>query len=127
MATLLGIDYGHKKIGVAVGQTVTGNAQPLIVVKVNGEMWRQMDKIFTQWQPQSVVVGKPKLADGKPHPLEKNIETFILEVKTRYNIKVYREDESLTSYEAAQWQDNRDALDAHAAAVILESWLRANV
>lgn len=128
MATLLGIDYGHKKIGFAVGQTVTENSQPLVIVKVNGEMWRNIDNIFEQWQPKIVVIGKPKLADGKPHPLEKMIETFIIELKVRYNTAIYREDESLTSFEAAEFQQKgrQDLLDAHAAALILESWMRAN-
>lgn len=128
MTTILGIDYGHKKIGFAVGQTITGNAQPLVIIKVNGEMWRSIDRIFSQWQPQKVVIGKPKLADGKPHPLEKLIESFIVELKARYNTGIYREDESLTSFEAEEYRQKgrQDLLDAHAAALILESWMRAN-
>ncbi len=126
MATILGIDYGHKKIGFAVGNSVLGTAKPLEVVFQNGEMWRKIDKIFTDWQPKKVVIGKPELADGKPHPLEKNIETFIIELKIRYNVMIYRENEAYTSFEAANLQQEKDIgkpLDALAAAVILESWM----
>lgn len=127
MATLLAVDYGHKKLGFAVGQTVTGTAMPLSVVAQNGEMWRKIDAIFKEWQPKAVVVGKPNLADGKPHPLEKMIESFINALEKRYNTTVYRENEALTSYEAAEYQQGKNAkstVDAHAAALFLESWLR---
>lgn len=131
MATLLAFDYGHKKIGVAVGQTITGTAMPLAVVAQNASLWREMDTIFSEWRPQAVVIGEPKLADGKPHPLEKMIESFIITLKKRYNVKVYREDEALTSFEAGEYQPQeankrgrRSSLDAHAAALFLESWLR---
>lgn len=129
MATFLGIDYGNKKIGFAVGQTITGSANPIEVIYQNGEMWQKIDTIFKQWQPQQVVVGKPELADGKPHPLEKKIESFIIELKIRYNVETFRENEAYTSFEAANLQNKKGAgkpLDALAAAVILESWMRSN-
>ncbi len=132
MATILGVDYGHKKIGFATGQTITGNASPLTVVKQNGEMWRTIDKIFDEWHIKTVVVGEPKLADGKEHPLEKAIQQFMQELTKRYNVTIYREDETLTSYEASEYQEYRRGkenplLDAHAAAIFLESWMRENI
>ncbi len=129
MATILGIDYGHKKIGFAVGNSILGTAKPIEVIFHNGEMWRKIDKIFTDWQPKKVVIGKPELADGKPHPLEKSIENFIIELKMRYNVVIYRENEAYTSFEAANLQQEKEVgkpLDALAASVILESWLRDN-
>lgn len=128
MATFLGIDYGHKKLGFAVGQSITETAQPLMVVPVNGAMWKKIDAIFSQWHPHGVVVGQPKLADGKTHPLEKAIETFINQLILRYNTAVYREDESLTSFEAGDYlrPGRQQLLDAHAAALFLQSWLRNN-
>lgn len=129
MATLIGIDYGHKKIGFAIGQTITGTANPLETIKQNGEMWRKIGLIFKQWQPIIAVVGQPLLADGKPHPLEKDIENFMIELKKRYNVKIYRENETLTSVEAREYQrSNRGLshLDAHAAAIFLESWMGHN-
>lgn len=127
MATLLAIDYGHKKIGFAVGQTVTGTAMPLTIVKQNGGMWCKIDGIFNEWQPKAVVIGEPKLADGNPHPLEKFIENFINSLEKRYNVIVYRENEALTSFEAGEYQQGNKTnqlMDAHAAALFLESWMR---
>ncbi len=130
VATLLAIDYGHKKLGFAVGQTITGTAMPLSIVKQNGEMWRLIDGMFKEWQPVAVVIGQPQLADGKPHPLEKMIEKLIFSLNERYNVAIYRENEALTSFEAAEYQtvENgvRKPVDAHAAALFLESWMRNN-
>ncbi|MGY0398701.1 MAG: Holliday junction resolvase RuvX [Ostreibacterium sp.] len=126
MATLIGIDYGSKKIGFAVGQTITGTATPLSVVYQNGKMWHLIDDIFFQWKPKLVIVGKPELADGALHPLEKKIESFIFQLKTRYNIQTYRINEAYTSFEAGFYQQDKGVLDAYAATIILESWLRLN-
>ena len=129
MATVIGIDYGNKKIGFATGQAITKSAAPLKVVFQNGDMWKNIDEIFTQWQPQLVIIGKPVLADGKKHPLEKTIETFIIDLKLRYGaIVVHRENEAYSSFEAGlrKQKRNRGApLDAEAAAIILESWMRS--
>ncbi|PIE46255.1 MAG: Holliday junction resolvase RuvX [Gammaproteobacteria bacterium] len=129
MGVLIGVDYGHKKLGFAVGQTVTGNARPLTIVAQNGGMWQKIDAIFNEWQPQAVIIGEPKLADGKPHPLEKLIENFINDLKKRYNAAIYRENEALTSFEASSYQqggERHQPVDAYAAALILESWMRCN-
>lgn len=128
MATLLGIDYGHKKIGFAVGQTITKTAKPLTVIKQNGEMWQQIGKLFEHWRPEKVIIGQPQLADGKPHPLEKLIENFIIELKTRYNAKIFRENEAYTSFEASLHRGAKKtkALDDYAAAILLESWMHSN-
>ncbi|PID66206.1 MAG: Holliday junction resolvase RuvX [Gammaproteobacteria bacterium] len=130
MATILGIDYGDKKIGFAVGQTITGSTNPLQVVYQNGEMWQKIDQIFQDWQVKTVIIGKPELADGRPHPLEKKIETFIIEMEMRYNVEIYRENEAYTSCEAQALQGGESTgkpLDAFAAAIILESWMRSNM
>ncbi len=131
MAVLLAIDYGSKKLGFAIGQTVTGTATPLTVVKQNGEMWRKIDAIFAEWCPQAVVVGEPKLADGKSHPLSSGIKKFIASLENKYDVSIYREDETLTSFEANEYRRQQSGkraplMDAHAAALFLESWMRTN-
>lgn len=124
---ILGIDYGTKKIGVAVGQSITKTANPLKIIKNNLAMENELAKIMKEWQPKVVVIGRPKLADGKPHPLEKGIENFIRVLKSSYNVGIYREDEALSSFEASHYTNERDAFDAYAAAIILESWMRQNL
>ncbi len=126
MSNILGIDYGHKKIGFAIGQTITGNCRPLTVILQNGEMWKNIDKLFNDWQPTTVVVGKPLLADGKEHPLEKPILKFIKQLTEKYGVDVYRINEAYTSFEAGQrmGDSHGKAVDAYAAAVMLESHMR---
>lgn len=124
---VLGVDYGNKKIGIAVGQSITKTSNPLKVIKNNGSMKIEIQKIMQQWNPKLVVIGQPKLADGKEHPLEKSIENFIQMLKSSYNVAIYREDEALTSFEASHYTNERDTFDAYAAAIILESWMRQNL
>lgn len=124
---ILGIDYGTKKIGVAIGQSITRTANPLKVINNNESMKIELAQIMKKWEPKIVVVGQPKLADGNPHPLEKGIENFIRVLKSSYNVAIYREDEALSSFEASHYTNERDAFDAYAAAIILESWMRQNL
>lgn len=124
---LLGVDYGSKKIGLAIGQSITKTANPLKIIKNNNSLVMQTAKIFKEWQPKIVVIGQPKLADGKIHPLEKGIENFIQILKSSYNVAIYREDEALSSFEASQYTNKKEPFDAHAAAIILESWMRCNL
>ena len=61
MPTLLGFDYGPRKIGVAVGQTVTGSATPLTTLRSRGERpdWPGIEALVREWQPSAAVVGLP--------------------------------------------------------------------
>ncbi len=127
MATVIGIDYGLKKIGFSVGQTITKTASPLEIITNNSELWVKIDVLMKDWRPEFLVVGEPKLADGTVHPLENSIENCIKKIKLIYNIDVYREDESFSSVEASRRKNNKrksKSIDDYAAAVILESWLQ---
>ena len=59
--TLLAFDYGDKHIGVAVGQTLTGTANPLESIRVTGARpdWAAISRIVETWQPDALVVGLP--------------------------------------------------------------------
>ena len=59
--TLLGFDFGTRSIGVAIGQEITGSAQPLRALKANDGVpnWEEIDKLLQEWQPDRVVVGLP--------------------------------------------------------------------
>ncbi len=121
------MDYGNKKIGISIGQSVTKTSNPLKVIKNNGSLEQEIKKVMQEWSPKLVIVGQPKLADGKVQPLEKGIENFIRMLKSSYNVEIYREDEALSSFEASHYTNERDAFDAYAAAIILESWMRQNL
>ena len=133
--TILAFDFGLRRIGVAVGQDVTGSASPLGVV-ANRESGVDHDAIaalIREWRPSGLVVGKPTHADGSPTDLEKPLEAFIAELE-RYNLPIETIDERYTSVEAERvLKDARAAgtrgriskasIDAAAAVFIAERYL----
>ncbi len=129
---LLGFDYGTKRIGVAVGQTFTGSARPLTIVRARDGKpdWEAVSRLIAEWQPAALVVGLPVHMDGTEHERTARAQRFGNQLAGRYNLPVHRVDERLTSYEAelelhAQGKGG-EALDAVAAQLILQSWLDAH-
>lgn len=135
--TMLAFDFGRRRIGIAVGQTLTGTANALAVVAVAREPdWQTIAKIVREWKPAGLVVGLPLDADGGDTDMSRDARAFGRQLKERYNIPVVFEDERLTSYGAEQrFVDARargglrrkDAVlkDAMAAQIILENWLQS--
>ena len=137
VGTLLAFDFGHRRIGVAVGQTLTGSASALAVVSVTTKPdWQTITGIINEWKPVALVVGLPLAADGGETDMSEDARRFGRQLEDRYGIPVLYEDERLTSFSAEQrFVDARaqgsmrrkDAVlkDAMAAQVILESWLQS--
>jgi putative Holliday junction resolvase len=135
--TLLAFDFGHRRIGVAVGQTLTGSANALAVVSVTTKPdWQTITDIIHEWKPVALVVGLPLAADGGETEMSEDARRFGRKLEGRYGIRVVFEDERLTSFSAEQRFVNaraqggmrrKDAAlkDAMAAQIILESWLQA--
>lgn len=130
MATLLGFDYGPKKIGVAVGQTLTGTASALETVRAQGQRpdWKRLERLIREWQPDALVVGLPFNMDGSEEAWSERVHRFCRQLQGRFGLAVHLIDERLTSLEARrrlrigeQVADER--LDAMAAKLILETWL----
>jgi putative Holliday junction resolvase len=124
--TVLGFDYGERRIGVAVGQTVTRTAGPLATLPArHGQPdWTALARLVAEWRPERFVVGLPTTADGAPHPLREAIERFARRLEGRYRRPVVFVDERLSSWAAeTDARDSRHGLDALAAARILETWL----
>ncbi|HET7674976.1 MAG TPA: Holliday junction resolvase RuvX [Gammaproteobacteria bacterium] len=133
--TALGFDFGLKRIGVAVGQTVTGSAADAGAIDArDGEPeWRAIERLAAEWRPQAIAVGIPYNADGSAQPLTARAENFARELESRLNVPVFRIDERLSSHAAeAELKAERQAgrrrlrktdIDSRAARLILESWL----
>ena len=123
--TYICFDYGEKRIGVAVGQTLTGTATPLETIRViNGKPdWEKITGLIRQWQPEALVVGLPVHMDDSRQAITDSAEKFSRQLEGRYLLRVFRAEERLSTYEARdRLKRNRD-LDPVAAQVILESWL----
>ncbi len=135
--TLLGFDFGTSFIGVAVGQELTGNTQPLVTLQANdGEpKWHEIDKLIDTWRADALVVGIPLELDGSRQEMTERAEQFAQELTKRYKIDVFHSDERLTSMEARHrlpsntkatlrrddWK-RKTILDQIAAQLILETW-----
>jgi len=125
---LLCFDYGEKRIGVAVGQTITRTASPLETVNVIKRIpdWESITRLINNWQPVSLVVGVPLTMDGSRQEMTEAASRFIRQLNGRYHLPVYEIDERLSSYEAKQRLGSSWGIDPVAAQAILETWLSEN-
>lgn len=123
--TLLGFDYGEKRIGVAVGQTLTATATPLTTVPVtrNQPDWNLISELIADWQPAALVVGIPLTMKDEAQPLTDLAAKFARQLEGRYHLPVYDADERLSSREARERIRSSHDVDPVAAQVILETWL----
>jgi len=101
VSVTLGFDYGRTRVGVAVGNTLTGTARalPALQCPEDEQGWRQLARVVGEWQPQQFVVGLP--VGNKAQALMDAIDAFAAELNTRFDRPVIRIDESLTSRSAA--------------------------
>ncbi len=132
--TYLGFDFGSKKIGAAVGQTITGTASPLQTIPAINQNpnWQIISQLITDWQPAGLVVGISRQTDGSDNPITPRMLKFCRQLEGRFKLPVYQQDETLSTFEAKQmlfddvnvsatrlWQ----VQDQLAAQLILQTWL----
>jgi len=129
--TIIGFDYGTKRIGVAVGQTLTHSATPVDTVNFirNKPDWEHIEKLIRQWNPDALVVGVPLSMDDKRQVMTDASEQFSRQLHGRFQLPVFNIDERLSSWEARDRLKDSYDIDAVAAQVILETWFsqRENV
>jgi putative holliday junction resolvase len=135
--TVLSFDYGLRRIGVAVGNTLTGTADALTTVAASDGMpdWTAVDRLVADWRPAALVAGVP-YNEGGDGRLAAAALRFAGELGERYGIEVHRVDERLTSREAEDAlrelrrsgakakRVRRGDVDREAARLLLLQWLR---
>ena len=128
---VLAFDYGTRHIGVAVGQSVTGNAAPLTALAARDGVprWEQIGALIEEWRPQRLVVGLPLNMDGTESELAVRARKFGNRLHGRFGLPVALWDERLSSFEARGHlleRGRRDfrgsGVDSLSAVLILESW-----
>ncbi len=129
----MGFDFGAVRIGVAVGETVTGLAHPLTMIPSEpvAQRFEQIEALLAEWQPHQVIVGLPTYLDGSVHEMTQRCRRFGNQLHGRFNLPVDWVDERLSSAEAAQRlqqagksaRDSKDLMDAIAAQILLQQWL----
>jgi len=133
--TILAFDFGLRRIGIAIGQDITGTASPLGTVRNRDECvdHAAIAGLIKEWRPTGIVVGMPSHADGTPSKMQAPIEAFILELE-RYGLRVDTVDERYTSVEAGgvlkqaraagtRGRISREMIDSAAAVFIAERYL----
>jgi putative holliday junction resolvase len=122
---VMGFDFGTQKIGIAIGQALTGTATPLGIVRANQGKpnWADIEKLVNEWQPVCFVVGLPLNMDATASDMSNAAERFARRLSGRYGIPAETMDERLSSFEVKHARPNQE-VDDLAAVVILESWFR---
>ncbi|MGJ8663345.1 MAG: Holliday junction resolvase RuvX [Marinicella sp.] len=131
---ILGVDFGQKRIGLAVGQTLTRVANRLNTLPNNKQFWPDLKNVISEWNISQIIIGLPLDMAGEEQEITRQVKNFAKKVKQQTELPVHFIDERLTSYEAErQFQSQRQAnlskakgksqIDAMAAQIILQSWL----
>ncbi|OIQ92563.1 putative holliday junction resolvase [mine drainage metagenome] len=135
--TVLAFDFGVKRIGVAVGETLLGRARALatIAAEDNDTRFGEIARLIGEWQPQQLVLGLPLAEDGTEHELTARARRFARQLEGRFRLPVIQIDERYSSREAdarlaargLSWQARKHAVDAEAAQIILQDYFDARV
>jgi len=122
--SFLSFDYGARRVGVAVGNTLLGTARPLKTVAAEGDArFAALQALVDEWQPDALVVGVPFHPDGAAHENTQRARRFARQLHGRLRLPVHEVDERYTTTEALA-AGAADA-DAAAAALILDQYLRS--
>jgi len=129
----MAFDFGTQRIGIAIGQRITGQATPIAPIKARDGIpdWDQLQAIIDEWQPQAFVTGLPLNMDGTPSDLSRRANKFANRLEGRFHKPSFTHDERLTSYEAkgqviaagGNRNFGENSVDGIAAQLILESFL----
>ena len=101
--TLLAFDFGMRRIGVAVGNTVSCTTRPLVTIDTeeNDKRFAAIGALLAEWQPVALVVGLPCNDDGTPHEMTRLCHRFANRLKGRFNLPTLLVDERYTSAAAS--------------------------
>ncbi len=131
--TLLAFDFGTKRIGVAIGNTLSATARPLTTLEgeKNEPRFAAIGALIREWQPAALIVGFPCNDDGSPHEMTQRCRRFANRLKGRFDLPTLLVDERYTSTSASSDLDaagvrgikQKALLDQAAAQQILQAYL----
>lgn len=133
MARILGIDYGERRVGLAVSDPTHVIAQPFttLIRDESGAWWDQLTAVIAEREIEIVVVGYPLTLGGNSSRQTREVDRFIADLQGRQSIPVHRFDERLTSVAARRaltkqgikTGHRKEAVDRTAAAIMLQDYL----
>ncbi|MDU0809979.1 MAG: Holliday junction resolvase RuvX [Burkholderia sp.] len=129
----IGFDYGEKRIGVAIGNTLTCLARPLVVIRNLNRCYRfnSVNKLLIEWRPNALVVGLPTYPDGTQNEITRQAKRFGNQLNGRFKLPVIWTDERYSSNEVEsdikesryRFSFTKNMFDADAACIILQQYL----
>lgn len=119
----MGIDYGSKKIGIALTDDSGVMAFPHAVVPNDAQFLSYVEKLVVERGVEEIVIGHSLNNQGMPNKIHEAVEEFITDATLHIGIPVHLEPEQYSSQQAAQLQGKTALIDASAAALILESFI----
>ncbi|MBV1788397.1 Holliday junction resolvase RuvX [Marinobacterium sp. D7] len=129
---VMGFDFGTTRIGVAIGQSVTGTASPLEPLRAQEGKpdWPALDALVQEWRPDALVVGLPLNMDGSISEMARRARKFANRIQDRYQLPCFLIDERLTTAEAKRLHLDagggsnfkQESVDGIAARLLLEDW-----
>ena len=123
-ATVMAFDYGTRRVGVAVGNSMSRRGQPLRTIAAPNidVLFQEIGNLIAEWGPKSLVVGLPTHPDGTAHEMTGKAKRFGNQLHGRFGLPVAWVDERYTSAVLEEDSQMRDNLDAHSAVLILEQF-----
>ncbi len=122
--TVMAFDYGTRRVGVAVGNSVSksGQALKMIAAPNSDAMFGEIEDLLKEWQPDRLIVGVPVYPDGTEHEMTAKARRFGNQLNGRFHLPIEWVDERYTSAVLEDDHRMQDNLDAHSAALILEQY-----
>jgi putative Holliday junction resolvase len=140
MSSVIGFDYGARRIGIAIGNIAIQTANPLttIVVPASGIPWDEITVIINEWKPSTLVVGTVSHETQNNNAIQKQVQNFCKKLNTLYDLPIDTVDESNTSIKAYEIlkdlrrkgqrkKINKTDIDKASAAIILDTWFYQNI
>ena len=135
--TVLAFDFGAKRIGVAIGESLLGAARALTCITAIDRATRfaQIAELIATWQPRTLALGLPLNSDGSDSTMTARCRHFARQLESRFGLPVHLVDERYSSVEAEarlaalghDWRARKQEVDAAAAAIILQDYFDGEI
>ncbi|MCD5382286.1 MAG: Holliday junction resolvase RuvX [Candidatus Pacebacteria bacterium] len=120
---LLGIDFGSKRVGIALSDEAGMMAFPHGVLLNDADLVRHITTLVESKSVTTIVIGESLGRDGEPNPIHAQVEEFVADMTLQVGIPIEFEPEQYTTQEAIRVQGRNAHVDASAAAIILNSYI----
>ena len=122
----MGIDYGHKKVGIAFSDEAGLMAFPHDVLPNDNELLKKVSALAEEKSVSEIIIGHSIGRDGTENKIHAKVEEFIGDLTLELGLPIHLEPEQYTTQQAIRFQGRTDKTDAAAAAIILDSYIMRN-